>query len=382
MKVLHINDSPVFGGRENFIAELCNQIAKEYNVSISILSLSSNLSLREKLKGSVQIRNLNILDKNLNGIRLLFHSPFIIFKIRKFLLSYKPDIVHIHSFFSIFLLISIAVRLCPGNIQVVRTVHTSGLFYSSTKWIDVFRLFVEKVATALNNTFVVAISKQVLNNCAKAFTKQAKEIVLIYNGIDISKFSLKQNKSIRSQCGCSDNDVIGVYVARFDYGKNQDKLVKMWRSLGDLKSVKLWLIGDGPTYLNVTNMISQMELSKNVICFGRSNDVPLILSNADFALFPSSFEGFSIALIEKCASGLPVIASDIPPFKEIINSGGEGFLVNLNDEKGWLEAIKYLATDVSVRTKMGEMAVLRAKNFSISITGEQYFDLYSRILNH
>ena len=202
------------------------------------------------------------------------------------------------------------------------------------------------------------------------------------SGIDISKFSLKKNKSIRSQWGCSDKDVIGVYVARFDYGKNQDKLVKIWRSLGDLKSVKLWLIGDGPTYPNVTNMISQMGLSKNVICFGQSNDVPLILSNADFALFPSSFEGFSIALIEKCASGLPVIASDIPPFKEIINSGGEGFLVNLNDEKGWLEAIKYLATDVSVRTKMGEMAVLRAKNFSISITGEQYFDLYSRILNH
>ena len=379
MKILHINDSSIFGGREKFIVELCNQITKEHCVSMSILSLTNNLSLGEELEDKVMIQNLNIRDNNLSGVRLLIYSPVLIFKIRKMLLDYKPNIVHIHSFFFIYFLIAIAVRLCPGNIPVVRTVHTSGLFYSSTKWIDKIRLFVEKVATTLNKTFVVAISRQILSICEKVFTKQAKGIILIYNGIDISKFSMRKNKNIRSQWGCSDKDIIGVYVARFDYGKNQDKLVRIWKALKDLEYVKLWLIGDGPTYSKVTDMISQMKLSKNVICFGQSNNIPLILNNADFALFPSSFEGFSIALIEKCASGLSVIASDIQPFKEVVKSGEEGFLINLNDEKGWLEAIKCLATDASFRTKMGEKAIIRAKNFSMSIVGERYFNLYTRI---
>ena len=159
MKVLHISDSSIFGGREKFIAELCNQVAKKSDVSVSIISLSKNFLLEEKLDSQVKMYNLDIHDKNLSGVRLLIHAPIFIFKIRKKLLNYKPDIIHIHSFFSIYLLIAIAVWLCPGTIPVVRTVHTSGLFYSSTKWIDVFRLFVEKMATALNKTIVVAISK-------------------------------------------------------------------------------------------------------------------------------------------------------------------------------------------------------------------------------
>lgn len=382
MKILHINDSTIFGGREKFIAELCNQIAKEYDASMSILSFSNNLSLEEKLDDRVKMHCFNIQGRDLNGIRLFIHSPFIIFRIRKLLLECKPDIVHIHSFFFIYLLIAIAVWLCPGRILVVKTVHTSGLFYSSTKWIDVFRLFVEKVATALNETFVVAISRQVLSICEKVFAKYAKSIGLIYNGIDLSQFSLRKNKSIRSQWGCSDKDIIGVYVARFDCGKNQDKLVKIWNLLKDLKYVKLWLIGNGPEYPKVAKMISQMELSKSIICLGQSNNVPLILSNADFALFPSSFEGFGIALIEKCATGLPVIASDIPPFKELIKSGEEGFLINLDDEKGWLEAIRRLASDASLRAKMGRKAAIKAEKYSISIASKQYFDLYSSMLNH
>lgn len=381
-KILHINELLGRGGREIFLVQLCNQFALD-GEDVSLLLLSNNFPLREKLNPDVHFYFFDYACDEIEGIRLLWHSFTLVQKMKKTLLMLKPDIVHIHSFFLMYLLIAIAIRLSRLDIKVVRTIHTGGLFYASTKLLDKFRLWVEKVATTLNPTYIAAISSQVLNQSKKYFKRQTKGICLIYNGIDLERFDDVGYENVRSQYGCTSDDVIGVYVARFDNGKNQKWLVDLWGELkrSNVKS-KLWLVGSssGITFKDVYNEIVRLGLESDVICLGESDNIPLILKNVDFALFPSSFEGFSIALIEKMAAGLPVIVSDIPPFREIICDNEMGIIVPLNDRQKWLSSIESLIVNKSLRKEMGAKAKCRSLDFSMKKAALDYERLYSNIL--
>lgn len=381
MKVIHIIESLCIGGRESLLIQLCNQMKKD-RVSISILSLSDYLPMKEQLNPNVRLYFLKYSPQSIVRVKLLYHSFFIVKRIKCVLRDLKPDIVHVHSCFIIYFLIEVAVWLSHLDIQIVKTIHTGGSFYTSKKIIDRFRLWVEKVATTLNTTYIVAISSQVLNNCRQLFLRQAKGIYLIYNGIDFDKFDKVAFRNLRTQYGCSQNDVIGIYVARFDNGKNHEWLIRIWSELKKAGVCsKLWLVGNGPLFTKTQNLITKLDLGDLVICLGESNNIPLILKNADFALFPSSFEGFGIALIEKMAASLPVIVSDIPPFREILCNDGMGFIIDLKDRQKWLTAIKTLTLDDSLRKEMGKKARDRSLHFSMKKTSSDYENLYLDVLS-
>ena len=57
------------------------------------------------------------------------------------------------------------------------------------------------------------------------------------------------------------------------------------------------------------------------------------LSRCELALFPSRYEGFGVAVVEAMAAGVPVIVNDIPPFRELIEDGKDGFIVQFRSSR-------------------------------------------------
>ena len=90
---------------------------------------------------------------------------------------------------------------------------------------------------------------------------------------------------------------------------------------------RLVLIGDGPLRAELEALAKKLNL-ESVVCFlGDRSDVKDLLPGFDIFAMSSTTEGYSISLLEACASALPIIATDVGGNREIIVDGRNGYLV-------------------------------------------------------
>ena len=373
-KILHITGIIGIGGVEKMVIQLCNNLNKDL-FNVAIFSYSIDVNITKELNNDVKLISLGYKTKDIAGWKFIIHLFPIIGKIIKMIRNEKPDIIHIHTTASRYLIFSLISLLFFRNIIFIKTVHTSGYFLNSKTISDKIRLFIERLAIRIRPTHIVGISKQVydINQCI--FTNIVKSYSLIYNGIDINAF----NKSIEEKK--KDSNIINVaYVARVVPGKNHLFLIHLWKKIiNNNTNIRLLFIGDGILLNTIKVEIKKYNLEKNILCLGGCNNVAQILNNCDFAVFPSEFEGFGISLIEKMASKLPVIASDIPPFREIISDQKDGFIIDTKNENEWIKTINILSTNQSLRIKIGEAAYEKSKKYSLDKMVEKYENLYLNV---
>ncbi|MGH7058357.1 MAG: glycosyltransferase, partial [Acetobacteraceae bacterium] len=93
---------------------------------------------------------------------------------------------------------------------------------------------------------------------------------------------------------------------------------------------------------------------------GYREDVPALLAAADIFALPSHFEGLPMVLIEAMLAGLPVVASDIPGTRELVQRGTSGLLVPRGNSAQLTAALADLAQDPARRAAMGEAGRERA----------------------
>jgi glycosyltransferase involved in cell wall biosynthesis len=106
--------------------------------------------------------------------------------------------------------------------------------------------------------------------------------------------------------------------------------------------------------------------------------IPVFLKALDIFCFPSLWEGFGGALIEAMAAGLPIVASDIPPHREVV--GDAGLFVSPGNADEISKTIQLLAGDISLREKLSDMSRERAKVFSLDNTIAAYEMLFEKNL--
>lgn len=376
-KIIHINPSLNVGGMETMIVQLCNHIDKE-KFEVAFCSLSNDMPKAKEFNNSIKTFSLGFAPNSLRGLKLIMYFPSVVYKLGNLLKRENPDVIHIHGLFTNYLLVAIAVKLYCPNAKVIKTIHTSGLFYSSDRLIDRFRLWTEKIATSLNKTIVVGISEEVTNIAKKQFSQVADRIVKIYNGIDTSTFAGEGDSNLRARL-LGNKNIIIAYVARIVDGKNHEFLIDVWNNLINrgYDSSRLIFIGAGENLEQIKHKIASLRLENEVLCLGQCSNVPDILNICDFAVFPSDYEGFSLAMIEKMAAGLPVIASDIPPFREIITTEKNGIIIPLEDKEDWIKAIVALSSDSSLRKKLSNNAIKRSKDFTVELMAKAYENTYT-----
>lgn len=115
---------------------------------------------------------------------------------------------------------------------------------------------------------------------------------------------------------------------------------------------------------------------------GAKQDILPLLKEADIGLLPSYREGLPKALLEQGAVGLPLIATDVPGCREVVQDGVNGFLVPLKDGKALAQAIEKLALDASLRQIMGkESRRLIEEYFSVDKINKEILDVYKNLIS-
>jgi len=101
-----------------------------------------------------------------------------------------------------------------------------------------------------------------------------------------------------------------------------------------------------------------------VIFTGYVDDDRLVqlVHNATIFVHPSTYEGFGLPVLEAMASGVPVLASDIPVMREV--AGEAAVLVAPNDVNAWRDALRRLLGDRSLRLQLAERGRRRSGDFT------------------
>jgi glycosyltransferase involved in cell wall biosynthesis len=102
---------------------------------------------------------------------------------------------------------------------------------------------------------------------------------------------------------------------------------------------------------------------------------------SDLFVMTSEVEGFSTALVEAMAAGLPVVATDVAGIRERVDNGTNGWLRPFGDAAGLATAMRGLLSDENQRRGFGEAAARSAARFSWENTVTQYLNLYKNLVH-
>lgn len=175
-----------------------------------------------------------------------------------------------------------------------------------------------------------------------------------------------------------------VYTGRLHSQKGLDDLVHAWQKIAQRRpNARLWLIGEGPHREPLYDLIVNLGLHHQVFLPGAFDDVTELLAAADLYVLPSYEEGMSLSLLEAMAAGLPVIATDIPGNRLLIEHEQHGLLVPTHDPAALCSAIERLLDERHLASQLAATARTRvAAEFSIEQMAAQHLALLDEATPH
>jgi glycosyltransferase involved in cell wall biosynthesis len=229
---------------------------------------------------------------------------------------------------------------------------------------------------------IVAVSGKVRDDILMYDHIPSDKVEVIHNGVDIDIFSNKDGKVKKSEFGIQEDAVVIGTVGRLAEAKGQRYLLEALAVLKDrFPMVRLLIAGDGPLRKDLEGYAETLGIKQNVLFLGIRRDIPALLSVMDIFVLPSLWEGLPNALLEAMAGSRPIIATDIPSFREIIDSKDVGILIPPGDSAALAEALRVLLEDRNKREAMGRNAKQRCSLlFDIKAVVSAYTGLFENIL--
>ncbi|HEY6727094.1 MAG TPA: glycosyltransferase, partial [Polyangiaceae bacterium] len=220
---------------------------------------------------------------------------------------------------------------------------------------------------------LLCCSHYVRNRTLQVLGVAPDETRVVYNGANLEQFDEARRRLLTSQRP-SRALTVGM-VATLESHKDQDTLIHAAAQLSKRGvELRVRLIGDGSQRARLEALVE--KLSAPVDFLGSCADVPDRMAELDVFVFSTTDrEGLGIALIEAMAAGVPVIASDVPACREVLDGGKYGLLVPAQDSAALADAIEKLGSDLDAASQMAEAARGRAlREFSSQAMADSYLD--------
>jgi glycosyltransferase involved in cell wall biosynthesis len=276
-----------------------------------------------------------------------------------------PTLVHTHTPIA-GLIGRFAARLA-GCRRIVHTFHGLPFGGSSSGFGPGVYLGLERLAARTTTSFF----SQSQGDAARAVElgiARGKDMLVIGNGVDLSRFRPNEviRAEVRGELGIPTNDLVVLFVGRLVREKGILDLADAAR-IADVPGLVYLIVGDAlpsdrdPVTSELGRHPAALAGGGRWRQLGYRSDVERLLSCADMFVLPSYREGLPRSVIEALAGGVPVVASDIPACRELVEPGETGLLVPVGDPAALAAAIGELAGDPARRAAMGAAARRQAE---------------------
>jgi glycosyltransferase involved in cell wall biosynthesis len=202
-------------------------------------------------------------------------------------------------------------------------------------------------------------------------------VPVIENGVPLETGAAMSREEARAQLRIPDGALAVGYAGGLREIKGPDRLLQAFLDkFADRTDVHLFLIGAGP-----------MESSLRAVARGHANvhftglipNAARLLSAFDVYAQTSLSEGRSLSMLEAMAAGLPTLAHDLVPVREIHGHEQTALLVAPGERAALGSALQRLVADAQLRTRLGTNARERARRYSIEPMVDAYEALYREL---
>ncbi|ALJ05578.1 hypothetical protein APS56_10785 [Pseudalgibacter alginicilyticus] len=353
MKILQINKYlKVVGGAETYMFQL-SQALQDQGIEVKFWGMEDSDNIIQDFPG-LQATNINYANQSVKSkISTTLDTVYSKKNKKKMAMVldlYKPDIVHLHNY-NFQLTPSILIEIKKRGIKVVQTIHDSQMVCPYHRLYNFQRN--EVCTKCVTGSFVNCIKDRCFDGsllkstlgAAESFfyhsqgyydkyidtfispsnflagmirQKISKEIEIIPN------FTKSQPKDLSN----STFENYYLYYGRISDEKGVLELIEIFKKT----QLKLLIIGKGPTEEQVKSKVKNIS---NIHYKGAKYDKDLfdIVKKAKYVVQSSKwFENCPMTIIESFSLGVPVIGSNHSGFKDLIDDGKTGFLINFNNK--------------------------------------------------
>lgn len=373
MNILHITTF-LQGGAGRIITDLALMQKDEGNNVVIALDDREELGYSNYKEYLTNLKNHNIELYFLNSTfkREIYLNVNAAFKISSILSDYKIDLIHAHASTPAMVAI-LGSKNSIKRIPVIQTMHGWGTNKNlNQEKMDVSIMhLIDKVVTVSNSDKALLINKGV----------SPKKIDTIYNGVskdinyileDYRTIEIIQEKKKKKYVifGC-----VGTICER----KNQKLIIEALRYDSSINGTIIF-IGEGEDIVELRNLVNEYKLSDKILFLGYKEEAYNYYQYFDYMILPSLSEGLPLTIIESFRSGIPVIASDIDIFKEIIADQNQGFIFKGNDYINLADRIKH---SISIYNKSEYLNMRKKciKTYNEKFELKEMYNRYHKIYN-
>lgn len=361
-KIVHVIESLKTGGAQRLISDLLPALKDEGMEVVLVVARLENNPFEEKIKDSGitlvnldcgSVRNINFYKR----LRLYLNNC-----------SSAIGLIHVHLFPTLYI-VPLANR--GTGIPMVYTEHSTNNKRRTKPWLRPL----EKAVYARYNE-IFGISDEVSYALSEWLDdKTNNSIVTINNGVNLSKF--KNAGSGPPKDTSSGNKMI-LMVSRFVAAKDQETLIRSIPYVED-STVSFCFAGAGETLDRHIALSMELGVADRCRFLGNVDKITPLIQSATIGVQSSHWEGFGLTAIEFMASGVPVIATDVPGLGDIVK--GAGLLSRPHDPKDLAKKINMLLNDKNLYNRLKEKGSELCAQYDIKTTAENTAAEYKKILN-
>jgi len=364
IKILHVVFSLEPGGMENGVVNMAKALPpEEFDIHVCCLERAGAFVARLP-----EPKKVYVLDKK-DGFTFS-----VVLQLAKVIAKIRPDVVHSHNlgpltYSGLATGFGLTRPVLQGEHSLLREdectprrVRHRKIFYGGCRK-------VHAVSEGLR--------EQLLN-----LGLPAHKIVTLHNGVDSQRFVPGLRSVARQQLGLPENGFFFGVVGRFGPFKRHALCIGAFNRLaGQNRALHLLIVGGGGPEEAQIRAQAQASAARDRIHFtGFQNHLLSYYQAMDWLIVPSVNEGMSNAVLEAMSCGVPVLANNTCGNGEVIASGENGIVADLNTEEKLRDELQNVLVAQENLVKMGQMARASVvENFSMSVMASNYQRLYREV---
>jgi glycosyltransferase involved in cell wall biosynthesis len=376
VKITYVLPNVESGGTERHVLSLARRIDRS-GFSLSLITTAGGGSLYPEFSAHLPVTILGDAARSRRFRKGPAEHLRTVATLSRLLLRERPDIVHAY------LPAANVIGPLAARLSGVPRVIVSKRAMAEYKVHYPLLRRVEPLGNRLADVILVN-SDAVRRDVERTEGHWAGKFRKIYNGVaPIEPWAPDEAMAFRRREGIPADALVALCVSNFYPYKGHEELVEAAARIAPaFRNVIFLMVGRDAGAMEATRArVRERGIEGSVRFVGSRTDVPDLLRASDLFVHPSREEGFSNAILEAMAAGLPVVACDVGGNPEAVVDGETGRLVPPRDPERFAGAMGELIADESKRKNFGEAGLRRcAERFTLDRMVGEMESLYESLV--